>query len=113
MLNLTASAAPIILQKHIIRIGGGGSYAYRTEVNPMSGAYYSNSSKRVFYVSEDESDYAGGGFGREHVVGWNIQLGYSFLITKNLATGISLQLINYTKDGDMINSIGAHAGYRF
>jgi hypothetical protein len=113
MLNLTGSVAPIILQKHMVRLGGGGSYAYRTEVNPnMSGSYSGSSFQERYYVSEDETDAAAGGFGRQHVVGWHMQLGYTYLVTKNLTAGINLQLIYYM-DSDIINSAGLHAGYRF
>lgn len=113
MVDATASFAPIIKQKHIFRLGGGGSYAYRTEISPsMASSYSGTPNQGVFYLSEDENDFTAEGISKKHSVGWNMVLDYTFLITRNLGAGVGLQFINYT-DGDIISSIGLHAGYRF
>lgn len=113
MLDATASFAPIIKQKHIFKVGVGGSYAFRTEISPsITSTNSATPDKGIFYLSEDENDYAAGGISKKHSAGWNMGLDYTFLFTRNIGAGIGLQLINYT-DGDIIYSIGFHAGYRF
>ncbi len=113
MVDAMASFAPIIKQKHILKLGGGGSYAYRTEISPsMASTYSATPNQGVFYLSDDENDFAAEGISKKHSIGWNMALDYTYLFTKNIGAGIGLQFINYT-DGDIISSIGFHAGYRF
>jgi hypothetical protein len=113
MADVTASFAPIIKQKHIIRLGAGGSYAYRTEISPsMASTFSGTPDQGVFYLSEDKNDFVADGISKKHSTGLILLLDYTFLITRNLGAGIGLHFIGYT-DGDIINSIGFHAGYRF
>jgi outer membrane protease len=96
---------PLLIKKHALHIGGGGSYLYSTQVRSDIGSSYSGSNTGLLIID-------GNDIGRFHYIGYHILLEYNFLVTRRLPIGARLQFANFG-NGGVISSTGLQAAYRF